>query len=159
MKKQRYTSAATSINSAKMPKIYGIIKGTINPEMTVIDYGCGRYFDNYGLPENYFGYDPYNRPDKAVLERHYNVALCSNVLNVVAEWEIRREILETLRELADTVYITVYEGNRSGKGKQTREDCYQLNRRLCDYIPEVVTVFGAGNVKYYKGMLIAQKGA
>ena len=36
---QTYTSANTSINSAKLPKVYSAV------EMTglVLDYGCGRY--------------------------------------------------------------------------------------------------------------------
>jgi len=117
----------------------------------VIDYGCGKFFDKYGLPGNYAGYDPYNRDDKSVLERKYDVALCSNVLNVIMEPECRRELLNTLRNLADKVYITVYEGNGSGIGKPTKSGCYQCNRKKGDYFPEIAEVFGADNVKLTHG--------
>ena len=145
--KQMYTSKNTSINSKKMPKIYGLIADLIG-DKTVIDYGCGKYFDNYGLPENYYGYDPYNRPDEDALTKQYDVALCSNVLNVIMEPEVREQVMNKLKELAKTIYITVYEGNKSGVGKMSKDDCYQLNRKIGDYIPELVSVFGAGNVTY-----------
>ena len=146
--RQQFTSAATSINSTKRPAIYGMVSDRIPEDLNVIDYGCGKYFDNYGLPENYSGYDPFNRNDPETLAHHYDVALCSNVLNVIAEPEVRQDILKTLKGLADVVYITVYEGNGSGIGKATKKDCYQLNRKRGSYIPEIVSVFGAGNVRY-----------
>ena len=145
---QKYTSANTSINSKKLPAIYRMVSGRINETEKVIDYGCGKYFDSYNLPENYHGYDPYNRPEKSELNTKYNIALCSNVLNVIMEREARYNLLNTLKNLADKVFITVYEGDKSGKGKTTKNDCYQLNRKRGDYIPELVDVFGYGNVKY-----------
>lgn len=44
MRKQRFTSAETSINSKKLPKGYrytGIPAGS-----TVVDYGCGKHTDH-----------------------------------------------------------------------------------------------------------------
>lgn len=148
MKKQKYTSADTSINSKKKPAIYRMIKNRVDENTQVLDYGCGKYFDNYELSDNYSGYDPYNRDDKSVLDKKYDVVLCSNVLNVIMELEQRIDLLNTLKGLADKVFITVYEGNGSGKGKVTKKDCYQLNRKRGDYIPELVSVFGKGNVVY-----------
>lgn len=148
MNKQEYTSANTSINSTKLPAIYKMIADRISESDQVIDYGCGKYFDNYDLPENFHGYDPYNRPDTKVLDRDYNVALCSNVLNVIMEREQRIDLLKKLKELANKVFITVYEGNGSGVGKVSKNDCYQLNKKRGDYIPELVAVFGYGNVRY-----------
>ena len=146
MKKQKYTSANTSINSTKLPRIYKLISTRINNDVKVIDYGCGKFFDNYNLPDNYVGYDPYNRPDDEVLKAKYDVALCSNVLNVIMEPEIRTSLLNELKDLARTVFITVYEGDKSGEGKVSKEDCFQLNRKRKDYIPELVNVFGSENV-------------
>ena len=83
MKKQKYDSRETSINKRK-PAIYNKIENKINETDQVIDYGCGKYFDEYNLPENFFGYDPYNRPDESVLNKEYDIALCSNVLNVIS---------------------------------------------------------------------------
>lgn len=150
--KQRYTSANTSVNSSRLPKIYNLAKEKIEGK-SVLDYGCGKYFDNYidKVDANLCGYDKYNRPDKTVLNGTYDVAICSNVLNVIAETDERLRILEEMKQLAPTVLITVYEGNRSGIGGQTKADCYQLNRSRGDYIPELVHVFGEGNVVWNNG--------
>lgn len=147
---QKYTSANTSINSTKLPKIYKLVSERITDDDAVIDYGCGKYFDNYNLPNNYVGYDPYNRPDDKVLNNEYDIALCSNVLNVIMEREQRISLLEKLKELAKVVFITVYEGDRSRNSRVTKNDCYQLNWMRGDYIPELVSVFGYGNVKWNK---------
>lgn len=152
---QRYSSANTSINSSKLPKIYGIIADKIKGK-SAIDYGCGKYFDNYGL-ENVVGYDPYNRPDTSALESNYDVAICSNVLNVIAEREERIAVLNQLKRLAPVSYITVYEGNRSGVGQPTKADCFQLNWSRGNYLPELVEVFGEGNVKFSKGAFICTR--
>lgn len=145
---QKFTSKDTSINSKKLPAIYKMIAGRVTENDTVIDYGCGKYFDSYNLPSNYHGYDPYNRPNEEELDIKYNVAICSNVLNVIMERECRLALLNNLKNLANKVFITVYEGNRSGKGSQTKKDCFQLNRMRGDYIPELIEVFGYGNVRY-----------
>lgn len=150
MVNQRYTSANTSINSKKLPRIYSLV--TVGDDETVLDYGCGKFFDSYGLGENFFGYDPYNRNEPEVLDRTYDVALCSNVLNVIAEQEVRLDILRKLKELAKRIYITVYEGDRSGNSRVTKDDCFQMNWSRGNYIPELVAVFGKGNVKYNRGV-------
>lgn len=148
--KQEFTSANTSINSKKLPAIYKMISDLVTENDNVIDFGCGKYFDNYNLPANYHGYDPYNRPNSEELNIKYDVALCSNVLNVIMEKEVRRQLLEDLKHIAKRVFITVYEGDKSGKGKKTKEDCYQLNRKHNDYIPELIEVWGSENVIYNK---------
>lgn len=149
---QQYTSRNTSINSTKMPKIYNLVSELIEGNASVIDYGCGKYFDSYKPTFHCVGYDPYNRPKEELLDDAYDYAICSNVLNVIKEPEERHKVLETLRNLAATIYITVYEGDGTGKGRATKSDCYQLNRKRGDYIPELVDVFGVGNVKLVKGM-------
>ena len=147
MNTQRYTSANTSINSKKMPRIYNLVADRIG-KASAIDYGCGKYFDSYDLPDNYVGYDPYNKADNELLNSEYEYALCSNVLNVIAERENRINVLESLKRLAHTVFITVYEGDKSRNSRETKADCYQLNWQTGDYIPELVGVFGFGNVKW-----------
>lgn len=157
---QKYTSANTSINSTKLPKIYSLATDVIKGK-SVIDYGCGKYFDNYigKVDADLHGYDPYNRNDESVLRREYDVALCSNVLNVIDSAEARIAVLRTLKSLAPVVLITVYEGNRSGKGKVTKEDCFQLNRSRGTYIPELVAVFGKGNVTFKHGYFECRRAA
>ena len=149
--KQKYTSADTSINSTKLPAIYRMIFGKIKETEAVLDYGCGKFFDNYNLPKNYFGYDPFNRADASVLNRTYDVSLCSNVLNVIMEKEIRLDVLRTLKGISNKSIITIYEGNKSGIGRVTKKDCYQLNKKRCDYFPEREEIFGKGNVRYHHG--------
>ena len=148
--KQKYTSANTSINSKRLPAIYGNLN--LKETGMTIDYGCGKFFDSYHLPETVKGYDPFNRPDEAVLGYHYNSAICSNVLNVIMEEDVREEVLTTLANLADTVYITVYEGTGSGVGAVTKKDCYQLNRKKREYLPELKKVFSS--VTQNRGMFI-----
>lgn len=153
---QRYTSRGTSINRRR-PAIYTkLMKAGIRFEReTAIDYGCGRYFDDYGLPKTVVGYDPYNgKGNEDLLDGFYDVAICSNVLNVIAEPEVREDILFDLARIAETVYITVYEGDKSGKGKPSGKDSWQENRRLRDYLPEVEDVFSEVTIK--NGVIIAR---
>lgn len=146
---QKYTSANTSINSSKLPKIYSLVRELQNENITAIDYGCGKFFDKYvsAVKCDIHGYDKYNRPDETVLKRRYDVAICSNVLNVIAESEVRNNVARQLKDLVDVTYITVYEGNGSGIGKESKEDCYQLNRKAKDYVPELKTVFNTVEIK------------
>lgn len=142
---QRYTSKDTSINSVRLPKIYNLIHGKVSESDQVLDYGCGKYFHSYGLPDNFSGYDPYNLPTE--IADHYDVVICSNVLNVIAEEDVRQDLLQTLKSLASRVYITVYEGDGSGVGKETKADCYQLNRKARAYLPEIKAVFPSVTLK------------
>lgn len=139
---QRFTSANTSVNSGRMPKIYSLASDLIKGK-SVIDYGCGKYFDNYlgNVDCDLHGYDKYNRPDESEIEGEYDIALCSNVLNVIAERDERIKVLRELKRLAPKVLITVYEGDRSGNGRETKADCYQLNRNASEYNPEITEVF------------------
>ena len=152
MAKQKYTSAGTSINKNKLPRIYGILPKLyglpLNQLGLTLDYGCGKYFHDYNLPGNIRGYDPFNLREEENLCNHYRNVLLSNVLNVIAEPEIRHEVLETAKSLGDVVYVTIYEGDKSGIGSETKEDCYQLNRRTREYRPELEAVFGAVEYKY-----------
>lgn len=153
--KQKYKSARTSVcNNGKLPHIYSLVDVTSTGE--TLDYGCGQYFDNWHLPPNVKGFDPFNKPDYKLLDYHYNTALCSNVLNVIAEREVRREVLENLKCLADIVYITVYDGDKSGIGKEikTRRNSYQMNRKAKEYLEEICEVFS--DVTLRKGMFICK---
>lgn len=157
---QSFTSAATSINCSKLPVIYKKAVEMIQGRK-VIDVGGGR-FDNgieYGatIGAAVTVYDPYNRTaehNAAALAGRYDVALCSNVLNVIDSKEARRETLQICRSHAAETIITVYEGNGSGQGRQTGRDQWQENRRLADYIPECMEVFES--VQMTRGMLVCR---
>ena len=147
-KRQDKTSAATSINSAKLPVLYGKVDfktGTVN-----LDIGGGR-FDNVtdylaakGV-KNYI-YDPYNRSAehnaavaKVTQEGQSDTVTISNVLNVIDSLDGRRQVLENAVDAVKpdgTVYITVYEGDGSGVARNTGKDQFQLNRKTADYVAD-----------------------
>lgn len=150
---QVYTSAKTSINSSKLPAIFKLVKwesDTVNA-----DVGGGK-FDNAteflsSLNVKSYIYDPYNRSaehNNSVCKAISNndgtdTTTCSNVLNVIAEKEARKAVIlncyNFLKENG-TAYFTVYEGNKSGEGKETTSG-YQLNQKTEYYVSEIKTVF------------------
>lgn len=160
---QEFDSAATSINSNKLPAVYSMVNFT--PGEVVIDFGGGK-FDN---AVNYLKdkdvtllvYDPYNRSaehNKEVLRvirenGGADAAINSNVLNVIKEPEARQQVLRNIKKLVKPgapIYITVYEGSGKGNEGPTKSG-YQLNRKTADYMDEISQVFS--NVKR-RGKLI-----
>ena len=160
---QEFDSAATSINSNKLPAIYSMVDFT--PGEVVIDFGGGK-FDN---AVNYLKdkdvtllvYDPYNRSaehNKEVLRvirenGGADAAINSNVLNVIKEPEARQQVLKNIKKLVKPgapIYITVYEGSGKGNEGPTKAG-YQLNRKTSGYIDEISQIFP--NVKR-RGRLI-----
>lgn len=160
---QEFSSAATSINSTKLPAIYNMVE--FRPGDVVVDFGGGK-FDN---AVNYLKdkdvtllvYDPYNRSAEhnkevlRLLKEHggADAAVNSNVLNVIKEPEAREAVLKNIKKITKRgapVYITVYEGKGDGAEGPTKSG-YQLNRKTSDYMDEVGSVFS--NVKR-KGKLI-----
>ena len=166
---QKYNSAITSINSSKLPALFSKVK--FEPDTINLDYGGGK-FDNVAdyLSSKYnctnLVYDKYNRDsshNSEVLKQvrdngGADTVTCSNVLNVIAEPEVRQEVIKDLKRYlkpGGTCYITVYEGNASGTGKANdKRQSYQTNMKLDDYISEVKKVFS--NVTKSKGMLICK---
>ena len=111
--KQRFTSKQTSINSTKAPAVYSMKRAVnVMTGKTVVDIGGGR-FDTAAEAARVYGaavsiYDPFNRTPEhnaAVLAGSYDVAVISNVLNVI--------------DSEAALLITVYEGDGSGTGRQT----------------------------------------
>ena len=150
---QEFDSAATSINSSKLPAVYNMVK--FNPGDVVVDFGGGK-FDN---AVNYLKdqdvtllvYDPYNRSAEhnkdvlRVLKEHdgADAAVNSNVLNVIKEPEARNAVLQNIKKITKKgapIYITVYEGTGKGNEGPTKSG-YQLNRKTSDYIDEISQVF------------------
>lgn len=160
---QEFSSAATSINSTKLPAIYNMVE--FHPGDVVVDFGGGK-FDN---AVNYLKdkdvtllvYDPYNRSAEhnkevlRILKEHggADAAVNSNVLNVIKEPEAHEAVLRNIKKITKRgapIYITVYEGRGDGAEGPTKSG-YQLNRKTSDYMDEVGRVFS--NVKR-KGKLI-----
>ena len=150
---QEYDSAATSINSNKLPAIYKMVN--FEPGKVYLDFGGGK-FDNgvYFVKDKgatLLVYDPYNRSDEhnkqvlAELKENggADAGLNSNVLNVIKEPEARLAVLKNLKRLVKPggdIYITVYEGTGKGDEGPTKAG-YQLNRKTADYMEEVQQVF------------------
>lgn len=150
---QEFDSAATSINSSKLPAIYKMVN--FNKGDVVIDFGGGR-FDNAveyikDKGATLVVYDPYNRSAEhneqvlATVEENggADAAVNSNVLNVIKEPEARKAVLENIKQLTKEgapIYITVYEGRKDGVAGPTKSG-YQLNRKTEDYLDEVREVF------------------
>lgn len=150
---QEYDSAATSINSNKLPAIYKMVN--FNEGDVIVDFGGGK-FDNAVEYIRDKGatlcvYDPYNRSaehNKEVLRilrenGGADAAVNSNVLNVIKEPEARKNVLENIARITKPgapIYITVYEGKGDGQEGPTKSG-YQLNRKTADYLEEIQEVF------------------
>lgn len=157
IQEQEYDSAATS--RPQIAAAFGKIKfepGTLN-----VDYGGGKY----DLATEYLKtldvincvYDPFNRNkehNKQVTEivKEYGGAdtvTCNNVLNVIDSSNARLTVLKNMDRLlksGGTAYISVYEKDRSGKGAPTKNNSYQTNMKLKQYMDEITKVFS--NAKY-----------
>jgi hypothetical protein len=167
---QEFTSAATSINRTKVPAVFGKVakcggfrEGGIN-----LDIGGGKFdtatefLARHGV-ENFI-YDPYNRThehNQASLEAagfgQADTVTVSNVLNVIKE-EYRRlgvlSLAQYATKLGGKVYITVYEGDKSGIARETSAG-YQLNRKTAEYVAECSQVFG--KVELVNGVIICSE--
>lgn len=163
---QEYTSAATSINRNKVPAVFS--KVDWQSETTNLDIGGGKFdtateFLSKRNVRNLI-YDPYNRVKRhndyvmsEIDKQKADTVTLSNVLNVIQEKEVRIEVLRNAYnslKRGGICYITVYEGDKSGVGNPTTKG-YQLNRRLRDYMSEVLEVFTTAEIK--RNMIIAEK--
>lgn len=163
--KQTYTSKQTSINSKKAPAIYGMKKAI--ETMTgkrVIDIGGGRFDTAQEAARKYSAmvsiYDPYNRSEahnREVIGGAYEIAVISNVLNVIDSEAARRDVIQLAGSKADTILITVYEGDKSGKGRQTAADSWQENRATEDYIEEIAAALPLWNIQRFGKLIQARR--
>lgn len=150
---QEYDSAATSINSTKLPAIYKLVN--FQPGKLYLDFGGGKFDSGIyyvkDLGATLLVYDPYNRSDEhnkevlRILRENggADATLNSNVLNVIKEPEARLGVLKNIKKLTKPggdVYFTVYEGTGRGNEGPTKAG-YQLNRKTADYLEEVQSVF------------------
>lgn len=149
--KQRFTSRQTSINSTKAPAVYSMKRAV--DAMTgkrVVDIGGGR-FDTAAEAARVYGaavsiYDPFNRTPEhnaAVLAGSYDIAVISNVLNVIDSEAARGDVVRLAATKAAALLITVY----------TAADSWQENRRTADYMEEIAAALPGWNVARF-GRLI-----
>lgn len=152
---QQYTSKHTSVNTTKLPAIYKKINWwkmihDYDEVIHVWDMGCGKetshiseYLKQFGV--QYHGYDPYwinghnenhfdNYFNQLWRTSHLDVFICTNVLNVIASWDTMMSFKRWFVQKSNIYFISVYEGDKSGEGKVTKDDCWQWNKPLKDYI-------------------------
>lgn len=157
---QEFASAETAINGkqGKLPAVFK--KATIPDGALVLDYGGGTV-ESEAVAQDYLNqfnatemlYDPFNQTAEhnrnVVSELRKNggadVGICSNVLNVIKEEEVRLDLLNKIKKLLKPgaiAYISVYEGGGSGEGAATQSGkSYQNKRKLATYLDEVQSVF------------------
>jgi len=171
---QEITSAATSINVAKLPAAYNKLKkaGIFTKGMKMVDIGGGK-FDNAvdmlkGEGVDLKVYDPFNRTAQhnktvaqAVQGGQVDAAISNNVLNVIKEKENQLLVVEQAFDAVKgngKAYFSVYEGSKSGVGKETKAG-FQHNKKTADYVSLVEDVFGKGNVEVKNNIITATKQA
>jgi hypothetical protein len=152
---QTITSAGTSIKQvpAILNKIIQVMKmpaAFFASARDVLDIGGGKYdLLTDKLAENgirNWVLDPYNRSEehnllvKKKLEvRRADFTICSNLLNVIREVADRRLVHRVIKNLSSPegqVFITVYEGDKTSKGKKTSKG-WQANRPTKSYLREL----------------------
>jgi hypothetical protein len=161
--KQKFTSAKTDLK--QIPAIFKLLlKGLERPEhffaynRECLDYGGGasdkltNEFAKMGVRNLVL--DPYNRSEdhnklvrQLLTTKPADFAICSNLLNVIKEPKVRMAALEEIAALTDpegSVFFTVYEGNKTSRGRRTGPDQWQNNRPLKSYIREIRKVFQEG---------------
>lgn len=152
---QMYTSKDTSLN--QVPALHKKVAkelGKVN-----FDNGAGKYnkateyLAGYGVTN--ICYDKYNRTkeenDKALNHGKCDTSTIANVLNVLDNEQTMIEVLQLSKKMLKPngkVYISVYEGNKTGIGKQSKKDCYQQNKRTKDYIPTIKKVFNNTTIRH-----------
>ena len=145
---QTYTSANTSVNSKRLPAIYKKIdwyriKLQYN-KLVVLDIGAGKYTQHIkeyieSKGGEYIPYDPYNLSPADNLYAGANfhratVVICSNVFNVIKEMDVIYDLHEMITKYNVPYFISVYEGDRSWIGHETKKGCWQRNETIDAYL-------------------------
>ena len=162
MSKQEFTSANTSINAVKLPAIYKVLaKRNQIAGKSVLDYGCGKYIDHirtFALVNHactWSGADKYNQAsghNKRVMSRLYDISILSNVLNVIKEEDIIKEVLDDCLNHSHICFVFIYEGDKTGKGCSTQNgQSWQRNERKANYITLLQSM--GYNVQKWAGLL------
>ena len=149
---QNFTSRATAVNgkAGKLPAIYKKIdvKG-----LYILDIGCGaevKHIRDYVSDKGgyWFGIDPFNQTGyhninvlaswdvASVIYADENLVISSNVLNVLDTDEAVQDAADYIVEKSacGAYAVTVYEGDKSGHGRQTGIDQWQRNAKLKEYL-------------------------
>lgn len=141
---QTHTSKNTSVNKENLPRIYTHINWEKFNGIRVLDYGCGRYTEHirklmWRYDIEWYGYDPYWQTDslnKEALHCEPVIVICSNVFNILDNYRDVTRIHDYIRYKLCPIsfFYTVFEGDKTRIGKETKKDCWQRNEPLEDYL-------------------------
>ena len=138
------TSKNTSVNKTRLPAAFR----HFTPIGNVLDYGAGKYIDHirkyvHSKGCAYYPYDPYNRTEgenvttiECGVKHGFDTVYCCNVLNVINCDDIVFYVCRDLLDLCNSggrIVIQIYEGDKSGEGRETKSDCYQRNEKTINY--------------------------
>jgi len=159
---QEHTSAGTSLNQVSAGIKHAVSKGLIKPDSINVDHGGGKFDKGKEHVESsisgakFHVHDPFNRSEehnaavKKTASGNADYVGMHNVLNVIKEPEERlnaiREMKKFMKPKTGIAHITVYEGDRSGKGRISKADkgggsSWQEHRPTSSYVDEVKSVF------------------
>lgn len=159
---QLITSKDTSLNQVPATfKRVAWVSGNIN-----FDIGAGKYtkfteaLANVGVTN--YSYDPYHLTydeNKNALMKTYakaDTVTVNNVLNVISEQTEQLAVIKTALKavsLNGTAYFLIYEGNKSGNGKETTKG-WQWNTKAEKYVDLIKVYFS--NVQRKGNLIIAK---
>lgn len=150
---QNITSKNTALN-----QVASTFKAFNFDNCLVLDYGCGKGMSKEFCEKTYnnckvFLYDPYHNFDeldsflRQCKESANNVITCNNVLNVLQD-NILESVITHIAVIANRhkcdVIFKIYEGDKSGKGKESKKDCYQRNEKTESYVTLIDTIVNNG---------------
>ena len=165
---QEFSSAGTS--QSQVAKGFSTVAKHIGwkPDTLNVDLGGGKYdhgvkfLAGHGVESHVL--DPFNRPEehnKKVAETvkargGADTVTLFNVLNTIKEPEVHLDVLKAAQshlKPGGRLFISVYPGDNSGVGKQTKKDSWQRNEKLKAYLKTVHQVFPNAGIQ--KGVIHA----
>ena len=164
---QQHKSAGTSLNQVSA----GLKNAPVKEGDVGVDVGGGKYdkgvehFASKGAKLHV--YDPYNRSEahnkivEAKMHGKADYVGCHNVLNVIKEKEHRAGVLHKIKQFMGpkgTAHITVYEGDKSGNGRETKGgESWQNHQPTAWYHDEIKKAFPDHTITKHKGGYLIKK--
>lgn len=150
---QEFSSKNTSVNHKKVPYLVKHVDWKQFKGGRCLDFGSGKlnpqtFYEISGMGVQYLPYDPYwldETTNNKAMSLYPTVVICSNLLCVIKEDDVVRSIHNYIRGLKVPYFIKLYEGDRTGVGRKTKNDCYQRNQPTKDYLLD--------NEIIYKGII------
>ena len=160
---QKISSADTSINSSKPANAFTklLTKDAFKKGSKNLDIGGGRFDNVNTLLQEKAGatnivYDPFNRTKahnaeavKKMAGGKSDTVTINNTLNVIEDTPNQIRVLEQAKDAVKKngkVYISVYEGDRTGVGRPTSKG-WQRNEKVEDYLETVKQVFPEARIE------------